>query len=157
MQEKGLEPSLLIQKADFESAASADSAIPAYGLWCGTSTCSRIFVILSDLPKNNNLGFLCQISANSRNRVRTKAMAETYLGASVPFQIFPRSTTCSSMMARNSSAVSLLPPRIQAVAWRSQTSNVWQVSCFCPMPAVTKEMIQWWLWWHPQENLRYKA
>ena len=89
MQEKGLEPSLLIQKADFESAASADSAIPAYGLWCGTSTCSRIFVILSDLPKNNNLGFLCQISANSRNRVRTKAMAETYLGASVPFQIFP--------------------------------------------------------------------
>ena len=63
----------------------------------------------------------------------------------------------ASMMARNSSAVSLLPPRIQAVAWRSQTSNVWQVSCFCPMPAVTKEMIQWWLWWHPQENLRYQA
>lgn len=30
------------------------------------------------------------------------------------------------------------------------------VSMICPMPKVTKEMVQWWFWWHPQENVRYQ-
>lgn len=30
------------------------------------------------------------------------------------------------------------------------------VAMYCPMPGVTKEMIDWWFWWHPQENKRYK-
>lgn len=31
-----------------------------------------------------------------------------------------------------------------------------QVSMICPMPNVTKEMIDWWFWWHPQEDERYQ-
>lgn len=30
------------------------------------------------------------------------------------------------------------------------------VSMTCPMPSVTKEMVEWWFWWHPQENVRYQ-
>ena len=30
------------------------------------------------------------------------------------------------------------------------------VAMYCPMPGVTKEMIGWWFWWHPQENKRYR-
>ncbi len=30
------------------------------------------------------------------------------------------------------------------------------VSMFCPMPNITKEMIEWWFWWHPQEADRYR-
>lgn len=30
------------------------------------------------------------------------------------------------------------------------------VAMTCPMPSVTKEMVQWWFWWHPQENERYQ-
>lgn len=31
-----------------------------------------------------------------------------------------------------------------------------QVSMTCPMPGITKEMIDWWFWWHVQENERYQ-
>lgn len=31
------------------------------------------------------------------------------------------------------------------------------VSMVCPMPNVTKEMIDWWFWWHPQEDIRYQV
>ena len=31
------------------------------------------------------------------------------------------------------------------------------VSMYCPMPGVTKEMVEWWFWWHPQISDRYKA
>lgn len=31
------------------------------------------------------------------------------------------------------------------------------VSMYCPMPGVTKEMVDWWFWWHPQNSDRYKA
>lgn len=31
------------------------------------------------------------------------------------------------------------------------------VSMVCPMPNVTKEMVDWWFWWHPQNNKRYIA
>lgn len=30
------------------------------------------------------------------------------------------------------------------------------VSMMCPMPGVTKEMIDWWFWWHPQNKERYQ-
>ncbi len=30
------------------------------------------------------------------------------------------------------------------------------VSMVCPMPGVTKEMIDWWFWWHPQKSERYR-
>ena len=32
----------------------------------------------------------------------------------------------------------------------------WMVSMVCPMPGITKEMIEWWFWWHCQEDLRYQ-
>lgn len=31
------------------------------------------------------------------------------------------------------------------------------VSMCVPMPNVTKEMVEWWFWWHAQEHDRYKA
>ncbi len=31
------------------------------------------------------------------------------------------------------------------------------VAMYCPMPEVTREMIEWWFWWHPQANERYEA
>ena len=31
------------------------------------------------------------------------------------------------------------------------------VSMVCPMPGITKEMIEWWFWWHPQHSKRYKV
>jgi hypothetical protein len=30
------------------------------------------------------------------------------------------------------------------------------VSMICPMPGITPHMIQWWFWWHAQDNLRYQ-
>lgn len=31
------------------------------------------------------------------------------------------------------------------------------VSMYCPMPNVTPEMIEWWFWWHPQKQERYRV
>ena len=31
----------------------------------------------------------------------------------------------------------------------------WLVSMNCPMPGITKAMIEWWFWWHCQDDLRY--
>ncbi|WP_249030400.1 DAPG hydrolase family protein [Tannockella kyphosi] len=31
------------------------------------------------------------------------------------------------------------------------------VSMYTPMPDVTKEMVSWWFWWHPQNSKRYQA
>ncbi len=31
------------------------------------------------------------------------------------------------------------------------------VSMTCPMPGITTDMINWWFWWHPQADERYKA
>ncbi len=31
------------------------------------------------------------------------------------------------------------------------------VAMTVPMPAVTKEMIEWWFWWHASDSKRYKA
>lgn len=30
------------------------------------------------------------------------------------------------------------------------------VAMTCPMPGITKEMIDWWFWWHPQDSQRYQ-
>ena len=30
------------------------------------------------------------------------------------------------------------------------------VSMYCPMPGMTKDMIDWWFWWHPQDDERYQ-
>lgn len=30
------------------------------------------------------------------------------------------------------------------------------ISMVCSMPNVTKEMVDWWFWWHPQNDIRYK-
>jgi hypothetical protein len=30
------------------------------------------------------------------------------------------------------------------------------VSMYCLMPGVTREMIDWWFWWHPQNTERYQ-
>lgn len=32
----------------------------------------------------------------------------------------------------------------------------WLVSMNCPMPGITKEMIDWRFWWHCQDDLRYQ-
>lgn len=31
------------------------------------------------------------------------------------------------------------------------------MSMYCPMPGITREMIDWWFWWHTQEDLRYQV
>lgn len=31
------------------------------------------------------------------------------------------------------------------------------VSMYIPMPNVTKEMVEWWFWWHASDSKRYKA
>lgn len=43
------------------------------------------------------------------------------------------------------------------VGYRKTDDDVWQVSCYCLMPGVTREMISWWFWWHPKQDERYQA
>ena len=31
------------------------------------------------------------------------------------------------------------------------------VSMYCPMPGITADMIEWWFWWHPQADERYRV
>lgn len=42
------------------------------------------------------------------------------------------------------------------VGYRQTKSGIWQVSCYCPMPGVTAQMINWWFWWHPKADIRYQ-
>ena len=44
----------------------------------------------------------------------------------------------------------------QEVGFSQFPDGSWMVSMVCPMPGITKEMIDWWFWWHCQENLRYQ-
>lgn len=37
------------------------------------------------------------------------------------------------------------------------SDNNYLVSMYCPMPGVTADMINWWFWWHVQDNKRYQA
>ncbi len=43
------------------------------------------------------------------------------------------------------------------VGYRKMNDGTYLVSMVCPMPKITPEMIEWWFWWHPQENIRYKV
>lgn len=42
------------------------------------------------------------------------------------------------------------------VGFVKMPSGDYLVSMVCPMPNVTKEMIDWWFWWHPQKSERYR-
>ena len=44
----------------------------------------------------------------------------------------------------------------QEIGYSRFPDGSWMVSMVCPMPGITKEMIDWWFWWHCQENLRYQ-
>ena len=45
----------------------------------------------------------------------------------------------------------------QEVGFSRFPDGSWLISMACPMPGITKEMIDWWFWWHCQENLRYQV
>ena len=45
----------------------------------------------------------------------------------------------------------------QEVGFRQFSDGSWMVSMTCPMPEITTEMIDWWFWWHCQDNLRYQV
>ena len=45
----------------------------------------------------------------------------------------------------------------EEVGIRQFPDGSWLVSMICPMPGITKEMIDWWFWWHCQEDLRYQV
>ncbi|MFI3211540.1 MAG: hypothetical protein R3Y64_10905 [Peptostreptococcaceae bacterium] len=38
-----------------------------------------------------------------------------------------------------------------------EIDDYYLVSMYTPMPKVTKEMVDWWFWWHPQDSIRYKS
>lgn len=42
------------------------------------------------------------------------------------------------------------------VGFAKMPTGDYLVSMVCPMPEVTKEMIDWWFWWHPQKSERYR-
>ena len=43
------------------------------------------------------------------------------------------------------------------VGYTKMDDGTYLVSMICPMPGITEEMIEWWFWWHTQENLRYQV
>lgn len=43
------------------------------------------------------------------------------------------------------------------VGYKQFSNGDWLVSMICPMPEITAEMIEWWFWWHCQDNLRYQV
>lgn len=45
----------------------------------------------------------------------------------------------------------------QEVGYKPFPDGSWLVAMICPMPGITKEMIDWWFWWHCQDNLRYQV
>ena len=49
------------------------------------------------------------------------------------------------------------PALQQEVGFRQFPDGSWLVSMVCPMPGITKEMVDWWFWWHCQDNLRYQV
>ncbi len=38
---------------------------------------------------------------------------------------------------------------------RTEDGN-WLIAMTCPMPGITPDMLRWWFWWHPQEDIRYQ-
>lgn len=52
----------------------------------------------------------------------------------------------------------LTNPALQREVGFSQfPDGSWLVSMTCPMPGITREMIEWWFWWHCQESIRYQV
>lgn len=49
------------------------------------------------------------------------------------------------------------PALHQEVGFKQFPDGSWLISMVCPMPGITKEMIDWWFWWHCQDNLRYQV
>lgn len=45
----------------------------------------------------------------------------------------------------------------QEVGYKRMDDGSYIVSMYCPMPNITPEMIKWWFWWHPQEDIRYQV
>ena len=45
----------------------------------------------------------------------------------------------------------------QEVGYTQFPDGSWLVPMTCPMPGITKEMIDWWFWWHCQEDLGYRV
>ena len=43
------------------------------------------------------------------------------------------------------------------VGYAKMGDGQYLVSMLCPMPNITVEMIEWWFWWHTQDNLRYQV
>ena len=49
-------------------------------------------------------------------------------------------------------------PALQSeVGYSRFADGSYLVSMTCPMPDITPEMINWWFWWHPQKDERYKV
>lgn len=40
--------------------------------------------------------------------------------------------------------------------YRRMDNGDQQVSMYCHMPGMTRQMIEWWFWWHPQDAARYR-
>lgn len=52
----------------------------------------------------------------------------------------------------------LLNTELQSeVGYVKMDDGTYLVSMICPMPGITAEMIEWWFWWHAQDNLRYQV
>ncbi len=43
------------------------------------------------------------------------------------------------------------------IGFKKTDNGTYLVSMVCPMPEITKEMIEWWFWWHPQAKERYQV
>ena len=43
------------------------------------------------------------------------------------------------------------------VGFKKMDDGTYLISMICPMPGITSEMIEWWFWWHVQDNLRYQV
>ncbi len=43
------------------------------------------------------------------------------------------------------------------VGFKRLDDGSYLVSMTCPMPGITVEMIEWWFWWHPQADQRYRV
>ena len=43
------------------------------------------------------------------------------------------------------------------VGYTKMDDGTYLVSMVCPMPHITVDMIEWWFWWHTQDNLRYQV
>ena len=80
---------------------------------------------------------LPKIPDDIRNKLDSSAITRTYLN------------NCNLILESNSLQ--------QEVGYTQFPDGSWMVSMVCPMPGITKEMIDWWFWWHCQDNLRYQV